>query len=54
MLSVWCPEVIPVPERIHFYWIVRNQQELDWFYDLLATAVEGPAKEMFWQISHSF
>lgn len=39
-------EVIPVPERIHFYWIVRNQQELDWFYDLLATAVEGPAKEL--------
>ncbi|CAJ1410799.1 unnamed protein product [Effrenium voratum] len=39
-------EVIPVPSRIHFYWIVRNQQELDWFYDLLATAVEGPAKEL--------
>ena len=39
-------EVIPVPERIHFYWIVRNQQELDWFYDLLATAVEGPAKDL--------
>ncbi|CAE7559256.1 DD3-3 [Symbiodinium sp. CCMP2456] len=38
-------DVIPVPRYIHFYWIVRNQQELDWFYDLLATAVEGPAKD---------
>lgn len=36
-------DVIPVPTKIHFYWIVRTQQELDWFYDLLASAVEGAA-----------
>eukprot|EP00930_Biecheleria_cincta_P029979 TRINITY_DN20799_c0_g2_i1.p1 TRINITY_DN20799_c0_g2~~TRINITY_DN20799_c0_g2_i1.p1 ORF type:complete len:1459 (-),score=258.41 TRINITY_DN20799_c0_g2_i1:61-4437(-) len=36
--------VIPVPKAIHFYWMVRNQQELDWFYDLLATAKQGPAQ----------
>lgn len=46
MIERLVTEVIPVPERIHFYWIVRNQQELDWFYDLLATAVEGPAKDL--------
>jgi len=34
-------DVIPVPTKIHFYWIVRTQEELDWFYDLLAAAVEG-------------
>eukprot|EP00931_Biecheleriopsis_adriatica_P060044 TRINITY_DN36032_c0_g1_i1.p1 TRINITY_DN36032_c0_g1~~TRINITY_DN36032_c0_g1_i1.p1 ORF type:complete len:1435 (-),score=279.90 TRINITY_DN36032_c0_g1_i1:50-4354(-) len=39
-------DVIPVPQRIHFYWIVRNQQELDWFHDLLAAGMEGPAKKI--------
>lgn len=39
-------DVIPVPTRIHFYWIVRTQEELDWFYDLLAAAVEGSASDI--------
>lgn len=37
-------DIIPVPSVIHFYWIVRNQQEFDWFYDLLSAAVNGPAR----------
>jgi hypothetical protein len=37
--------VIPVPKKIHFYWIIRNQRELDWFYDLLNAALKGPAKD---------
>eukprot|EP00427_Karlodinium_veneficum_P031661 CAMPEP_0169187536 /NCGR_PEP_ID=MMETSP1016-20121227/2976_1 /TAXON_ID=342587 /ORGANISM="Karlodinium micrum, Strain CCMP2283" /LENGTH=300 /DNA_ID=CAMNT_0009263501 /DNA_START=206 /DNA_END=1105 /DNA_ORIENTATION=- len=37
---------VNVPKRIHFYWIVRSQEEFDWFYDLLAAAVEGPAKDI--------
>eukprot|EP00747_Dinoflagellata_sp_TGD_P042068 gnl/TRDRNA2_/TRDRNA2_141858_c1_seq1.p1 gnl/TRDRNA2_/TRDRNA2_141858_c1~~gnl/TRDRNA2_/TRDRNA2_141858_c1_seq1.p1 ORF type:complete len:557 (+),score=88.24 gnl/TRDRNA2_/TRDRNA2_141858_c1_seq1:173-1672(+) len=39
-------DVITVPKRIYFYWIVRGQEEFDWFYDLLAAAVEGPAREI--------
>lgn len=38
-------EVVTVPRQIYFYWIVRSQDELDWFYDLLAAAVEGPARD---------
>lgn len=38
-------DVVTVPKRIYFYWIVRGQDELEWFYDLLADAVEGPARE---------
>lgn len=38
--------VIAVPTKIHFYWIIRNQEEFNWFYDLLAAAIEGPAKDM--------
>merc|ERR1740121_2075463 len=33
-----------VRRRVYFYWIVRSQEELDWFADLLKAAVEGPAK----------
>jgi len=36
--------VVKVPRRVYFYWIVRSQEELDWFADLLKEAVEGPAK----------
>jgi hypothetical protein len=39
-------DVITVPRKVYFYWIVRNQAEFDWFYDLLATAAEGPAKDI--------
>jgi len=39
-------DVIPLPTKIHFYWIVRTQEELDWFYDLLAAAVEGSASDI--------
>jgi len=38
--------IIRVPEKVHFYWIVRNQGEFDWFYDLLMGACEGPAKSI--------
>jgi len=37
--------VVKVPRRVYFYWIVRSQDDLDWFADLLKSAVEGPAKE---------
>jgi len=37
--------VVRVPRRVYFYWIVRSQDELDWFMDLLKSAVEGPAKD---------
>jgi len=33
-----------VPKRIYFYWIVRSQEEFDWFYDLLVAATEGPVQ----------
>mmetsp|Transcript_18783 Transcript_18783/g.33372 ORF Transcript_18783/g.33372 Transcript_18783/m.33372 type:complete len:1366 (+) Transcript_18783:92-4189(+) len=36
-------DMVVVPKRIYFYWIVRGQEEFDWFYDLLAAASEGPA-----------
>jgi hypothetical protein len=38
-------DVVTVPTKIYFFWIVRNQEELDWFSDLLAAAVEGPARD---------
>lgn len=40
-------DVIPIPHRVHFVWIVRDQREVNWFYGLLCRAVEeGPAKEI--------
>lgn len=39
-------ETITVPKKIYFYWIVRSQEEFDWFYDLLVTATEGPASHI--------
>jgi len=46
MLAELVQDVIPLPTKIHFYWIVRSQVELDWFYDLLAAAVEGSASDI--------
>lgn len=37
---------ITVPKRIYFYWIVRSQDEFNWFHDLLASAAEGPAQDI--------
>jgi len=39
-------EMVTVPKRIYFYWIVRSQEEFDWFYDLLAAAADGPASDI--------
>mmetsp|Transcript_25366 Transcript_25366/g.45962 ORF Transcript_25366/g.45962 Transcript_25366/m.45962 type:complete len:1344 (-) Transcript_25366:286-4317(-) len=39
-------EMVTLPKRIYFYWIVRSQEEFDWFYDLLANAADGPASEI--------
>merc|ERR1711972_600792 len=35
-------DVVTVPKRIYFYWIVRSQEEFDWFFDLLVAATDGP------------
>merc|ERR1712087_849668 len=35
-------DFIAVPKKIYFYWIVRSQEEFDWFFDLLAAATDGP------------
>lgn len=37
-------DVLPIPASIHFYWIVRSQEELNWFYSLLQAAMDGPAR----------
>jgi hypothetical protein len=37
-------QLIPVPKKIYFYWIVRSQDEFDWFYEVLKEIVEGPAR----------
>jgi ferredoxin-NADP reductase len=37
--------IVTVPQRIYFFWIVRNQEELDWFSDLLAASMDGPVRE---------
>jgi NAD(P)H-flavin reductase len=34
---------IPLPRRIHFYWIVRSEEEIAWLYDMFEQAVRGPA-----------
>merc|ERR1712137_542812 len=34
-------DVVAVPRKIYFYWIVRSQEEFDWFFDLLAAATDG-------------
>lgn len=39
-------DVITVPKKVYFYWIIRSQEEFDWFYDLLAAAADGPAKDI--------
>lgn len=39
-------EIIYVPEKIYFYWIIRSQKEFDWFAGLLTAAVAGPTKEI--------
>jgi len=39
-------DVITVPQKVYFYWIIRSQEEFDWFYDLLAAAADGPAKDI--------
>lgn len=39
-------DVITVPKKVYFYWIIRSQEEADWFYDLLAAAADGPAKDI--------
>jgi len=39
-------QVVKVPKKIHFYWIVRSQDELDWFGGLLGSALKGPAREL--------
>eukprot|EP00933_Yihiella_yeosuensis_P077399 TRINITY_DN8783_c0_g2_i1.p1 TRINITY_DN8783_c0_g2~~TRINITY_DN8783_c0_g2_i1.p1 ORF type:complete len:1378 (-),score=299.79 TRINITY_DN8783_c0_g2_i1:373-4506(-) len=39
-------QMVTVPKHIYFYWIVRGQEEFDWFYDLLRSATEGPAKDI--------
>jgi len=38
-------EILPIPRHVHFVWIVRSQEEVTWFFDLLANAVEGPCKD---------
>jgi len=38
--------VVTVPTKIHFYWIVRSQEEFDWFSDLLSAAASGPAQDI--------
>jgi hypothetical protein len=37
-------DVISVPKKIYFYWIVRSQEEFDWFAPVLKEVVDGPAK----------
>lgn len=39
-------EIIPIPRHVRFVWIVRSQEEVTWFYDLLASAVEGPCRDL--------
>jgi len=39
-------DVIPMPSRVHFVWVVRDQREVDWFYGLLSEAIRGPAKDI--------
>merc|ERR1711862_613129 len=39
-------DVVTVPKRIYFYWIVRSQEEFDWFFDLLAAATDGPMQSI--------
>jgi NADPH oxidase len=39
-------KVVTVPLRVYFYWIVRSQEELRWFGDLLAAAARGPAQDI--------
>lgn len=39
-------DVITVPKKLYFYWVVRSQEEFDWFYDLLAAATDGPARSI--------
>merc|ERR1712187_928292 len=39
-------DVVTVPKRIYFYWIVRSQEEFDWFFDLLAAATDGPMQNI--------
>jgi hypothetical protein len=39
-------DVINVPKKVYFYWIIRSQEEFDWFYALLAAAADGPAKDI--------
>jgi hypothetical protein len=38
--------IVTLPKRIYFYWVVRSQEEFDWFHELLAAAFEGPAKDI--------
>eukprot|EP00405_Crypthecodinium_cohnii_P034865 CAMPEP_0206528020 /NCGR_PEP_ID=MMETSP0325_2-20121206/1704_1 /ASSEMBLY_ACC=CAM_ASM_000347 /TAXON_ID=2866 /ORGANISM="Crypthecodinium cohnii, Strain Seligo" /LENGTH=1325 /DNA_ID=CAMNT_0054023559 /DNA_START=157 /DNA_END=4134 /DNA_ORIENTATION=+ len=39
-------EIVPVPYKMYFVWIVRNQEEANWFYDVLSAAIKGPCKEI--------
>jgi hypothetical protein len=39
-------DAMPIPKRVRFVWIVRGQEEVSWFYDLLAAALEGPCKSL--------
>eukprot|EP00932_Pfiesteria_piscicida_P006635 SRR837773.16586.p2 GENE.SRR837773.16586~~SRR837773.16586.p2 ORF type:complete len:212 (-),score=94.79 SRR837773.16586:25-579(-) len=39
-------DIIPVPFKIYFVWIVRNQNEANWFYDVLVNSIKGPSKDI--------
>jgi len=39
-------EIIPIPRHVRFVWIVRSVEEVTWFFDLLANAVEGPCRDI--------
>jgi len=32
-------------QKVYFYWLCRGQDEFYWFYDLLAGALKGPARD---------
>eukprot|EP00747_Dinoflagellata_sp_TGD_P209336 gnl/TRDRNA2_/TRDRNA2_82737_c0_seq2.p1 gnl/TRDRNA2_/TRDRNA2_82737_c0~~gnl/TRDRNA2_/TRDRNA2_82737_c0_seq2.p1 ORF type:complete len:807 (-),score=128.44 gnl/TRDRNA2_/TRDRNA2_82737_c0_seq2:72-2423(-) len=39
-------DIVAVPNRIHFFWVIRSQEEFDWLFDILAAALEGPARDI--------
>eukprot|EP00392_Amoebophrya_sp_AT5.2_P001473 g1475.t1 len=38
-------EATKCPSKLHLVWSVRSEDEFQWFYDVLAESVNGPAKD---------